>query len=165
MSKRSAWLRKWAPTIPAAQWVHWLPPICNMEPWGKRWCFRGRELGQQDTGSVWPSTPGHDAGPFACPASAASLRKRISPAVPTEMPAYLSHDMHVSSQRLQCSLYSNGGRFSWKQLDTKAASLQEIARLSRTSSHLSTWMVPATQLWIRHLIFTPIIFSQVKQHE
>lgn len=101
--------------------------------------------------------PGHGAGLPQIAGFPIWLRKRIPSVVITEMLAYLSHDMHVSSHMIQIySLHSHKGRLSLRQLDinTNACTPWHFHYKNQKASSLSVekvfslprWMTPQTHI-------------------
>lgn len=114
---------------------------------------------------MWPFILGHDAGPSTCLVSPISLRKRISPAVLTEMPAYLSHDMPCFQLEAPSTPFTQGkvdsARNSWIPLLLSLQEPEPGLKSEQAVTFPHEWL-PNMDLPSN---FTPIIFSQVKQHE
>lgn len=119
---------------------------------------------------MWPFTLGHDAGPSACPVSPTLLGKRKSPAVPTEVPAYLSHDMPCfQSQTLMTPFTQRNVGFAGNgwipvplSLQGQRQSRQHYIQDKLSPFHTNGSPNPVMDLPSNS---TPIIFSQVKQQE
>lgn len=117
-----------------------------------------------------PFTLGHDAGPSTCPVSPTLLGKRKSPAVPIEVPAYLSHDVPCfQSQTLNIPLTQRKVGFAGNDWIPMLLSLQgqRESRQHYTQDKLSPFHMNGSPNPVMDLPSnsTPIIFSQVKQQE
>lgn len=117
-----------------------------------------------------PFTLGHDAGPSTCPVSPTLLGKRKSPAVPIEVPAYLSHDVPCfQSQALKTPFTQRKVGFAgndWIPMllspQGQRESHQHFTQDKLSPFHMNGSPNPVMDLPSNS---TPIIFSQVKQQE